>query len=355
MFASTQETKPAKATLRLMTGLIAALLAFAAFTPSAGAIEGPTDWETVPEGEDPWVLVPGITAILGPTASVEVSCATETATVTVENETTNFYPISVEVDGALADNVNLGGNQVFVVEVPLAENDQALIEVFSGDDDILSTDVERDCLLPDPSYEIFSDCGIEQAYVRLTNSGDDVANMAVQYHPNPFASQPILPGDSLDWPLVVAPNDTVDFTVRAGLDALGVESFTFACATPEPTPPAPTPEPPAPTPTPEPPAPTPEPQPTPVADPATEEVTGQSSEQVDGPDEDAEQDALALDVDSDDEDGEKKTSTAATTASSGIGGFFKALVGLMLAAGVGIFVVLFARRRDEKFDPMASV
>ncbi len=243
--ATAATTTPVRAN-QMLRVLLASVLAIATIlllsVSPAGAIEGPGDLLPGGNGPDepkpPIDVVPGFEIVpLAPTAAVEVSCTAEAATVTVGNKTNNFHSISVEVDGQLHETTVMGVNTQWTSTFPVAENDNALVEVLNGSKSLLAEDVRRDCLLPEPGYAVHADCGLGKAHVRLSNTGDDTANMAVQYVDAPYTLEPIAPGSHLDWALVVAPNATVDFTVRSGHDVLGAESFTFECDVPEVIPP----------------------------------------------------------------------------------------------------------------------
>lgn len=268
---------PNTSTKRVMQVLLASLVAIAStmlltIAPAA-AVEGPGDilpGGNGPDEEGPIIVFPGVLVPLTPTASIDASCKATSAAITVGNKTNDFHPITVTVDGANHEGGVVGPNQQWTTAVPLVENETIQIEVLAGATSLLAEELHRDCLLPEPGYELFSDCGLGVAHARLTNTGTDTAHMAVQYHPNPYALQAIEPGAHLDWPLVVEPNGSVDFTIRSGHDAIAVETFDFTCETPEP-PVEPTPDPE--TETPEPLVePTPEPgiEPTPVVEPEVE-------------------------------------------------------------------------------------
>ena len=217
-------------TKKLITTIATMLAIFTLAAAPAGAIGN--DLEAGGNGPDvePIDVNVGIGILVTPKASVEVSCTDETATAHIENPTGNFHPFAVRVDGNLVDSGTTVPIGLSPVSFPLTENETVAVEVEVGGNVLIDQDFTRDCLLPDPSYDLLENCDSGQAHVRLVNNGDDVANMGVAYDGVPYVLQSVAPHSSIDWLLAVDPGESADFTVKFGHDVdLGSESFTFAC------------------------------------------------------------------------------------------------------------------------------
>ena len=214
--------------------VLAGLLAFGFFFASPAGAELKPAFQPGGNGPDepepPFVI--GEVAVLPvfPSASVAVSCAAETAAVTVKNPTTSAFVVSIEVDGHSIGGGLVGAKNQRTETFPLAENATKSVEVARGNVVMLDKEATRDCLLPAPAYQVLSSCDAEQAHVRLINNGDDDALMAVQYGDDAYAHQTIAPHSSKDWLLDVAANGSVAFKVLHNSTVLGSEMLHFDCA-----------------------------------------------------------------------------------------------------------------------------
>ena len=325
-------------TKKLITTIATMLAIFTLAAAPAGAIGN--DLEAGGNGPDvePIDVNVGIGILVTPKASVEVSCTDETATAHIENPTGNFHPFAVRVDGNLVDSGTTVPIGLSPVSFPLTENETVAVEVEVGGNVLIDQDFTRDCLLPDPSYDLLENCDSGQAHVRLVNNGDDVANMGVAYDGVPYVLQSVAPHSSIDWLLAVDPGESADFTVKFGHDVdLGSESFTFACPEePAPVTPPETPNPGVETETPNPVTPT-EPSEGPDASSSQElaeaivEVSSEDAETVaaatgEGDDEDGE--ALAFGSD----DGSDKDTAGAPFGKIAFTGFSLLLLLALVAA-----------------------
>jgi len=239
-----------------ITALLIGLLAVGLFFVSpAGAETGPELGPIIPsptpqgpvflpggdgifEPDGPIVVFP-----LFPSASVAVSCTSETATVTVKNPSFNSFLVTVKIDGSYYAGGQALSKQQWTTTFPLQENQSKTVKV-TGSSTLMDKEVTRDCLLPAPTYQVLSNCDTEQAHARLINNGDDTAMMAVQYGNALFTTQPVAAHSSKDWLLDVAPGESASFTVRHGAVEVGSETLDFECEPPTPEGPA-TPETPA--------------------------------------------------------------------------------------------------------------
>ena len=341
--------------------LIAIAMVSAVFALAAspvGAIDGFENPGFEPDPEPPFDIDGIIAVPLTPSGSVEVSCTAEAATARVDNPTGNFQSITISVNGSIIGSDNTSPGATYAVDFSLAENQSAAVEILNGTTAILDEDITRDCLLPDPSYQLLTGCESGQAHARLINNGDDVASMGVSYGAVPYVPQQVAAHTSIDWLLAVDPGETVDFTVKSDGVDLGTESFTFECAeepAEEVTPPAgpATPE----TPTPSSSTPVPTPTTPDTAVPVDEvpdtavpvdETTGDQplaidDSEVDGSETDAgdaegaedEDESIAVSLDQNDQSG-----SGLSVNKMAVGGF--SLLLLLLAAAVA-----YASRRDQ--------
>ena len=216
-------------TKKFITAIAMILAIFMLAAAPAGAIND----DFLPGGNgpdtEPFDINVSIGVLVVPTASVEVSCANETATARIENPTGNFHPFAVRVDGDLVDSGTTVPNGASPVSFPLSENETVAVEIEVGGDVLIDQEFTRDCLLPDPSYDLLEDCESGQAHARLVNNGDDVARMGIDYGGVPVVLQSVAPHSSIDWLLAVDPGESVDFTVKFGDVDLGTESIAFSC------------------------------------------------------------------------------------------------------------------------------
>ncbi len=232
----------------LLTGLLLVGLFFAS---PAGAEIGP---ELAPIGPSPTplgpVFLPGGDGIfepdgpivvfpLFPSASVAVSCTSETATVTVKNPSFSSFLVTVKIDGSYYDGGLALSKQQWTTTFPLEENQSKTVKV-TGSLTLMDKEVTRDCLFPAPTYQVLSNCDTAQSHARLINNGDDSAMMAVQYGTDAYNLQSVAAHSSKDWLLDVAPGESTSFTIRHNSSSIGTETLDFDCEPPVPAePPAP--------------------------------------------------------------------------------------------------------------------
>lgn len=235
---------------RSVAVLVSALVAFGAFglfVGTAGAETPPPgpQIEAVAEADPPvWQGVDLQIAPLSPTAEIEVNCDTNTIEVLVTNNTTKWFWVEVSVDDVLAESGVSNPNSENPWEIPATENVGFHVLVTAVTVGPIFDDVVTvDCLLPQPAYEILTDCDTGQAHARLINHGDDTAYIGVQYPDVMHQEVEVAPHSSVDWLLAVAPGESIDFEIKASNVVIGTEHVDFVCEVPEAPTPVPTEEP----------------------------------------------------------------------------------------------------------------
>lgn len=196
--------------------------------------EGPVD----PPDTDPFDVIVAIPALGSLTAEVTPDCTAGTPVAVKLGNTTQFATlVDTKVDGILVDSQVVGAQMAGYVDLGFTENQTSQVEVTAGTKVLFDSVVSLDCLLPNPSYSITTDCATTEAHAVLKNTGDDTALMGVRYPDAIYMLEEVAPHSSIQWLLGVAPGESIDFDVMWGESILGSEHLDFECAPPATVPP----------------------------------------------------------------------------------------------------------------------
>lgn len=240
---------PAAKHVRMILTLFVALLAtLIALAPTAAAepateleIIELDEWEPeIPEPEimliDPEILddLPWLFLL---SADASIDCGDNGAIdIEIGNQTDSFTMLEVLVNDIVVANPVVGPSMAWVGTFPpAAENSTVNVKVEAGTT-VLDTDLDVDCLAPDPWFEFLPNCDLGQAWVELGNHGPDEALMGVHYDDLPHAPGTVLPGTSSVQPLAVNPNEFVGFAIEVDGEPIYTDGFFFDCPVPEPEP-----------------------------------------------------------------------------------------------------------------------